>query len=476
MLTRKPRKGDLVDVQVEGLDDRGRSTGEVEGVRVRLRAVPPGAKVRGRVLRKRRGVLEVDPLEILDPGPNLAEPRCEHFGSCGGCSLQNLAYAAQLEELGRLLARWLEPLEPHALDGRLEVEPILGCEDPWHYRNKMDFTFGTRRWIEADEPEEAPNGFALGLHVPRRFDKVLDVRDCSIAFPEASSIVATTRRLAVEQGLSAWDVRAHTGLLRHLVLRKSWASGEVMANLVTTEESSDALRPLVEGMLAAHPELSTLVQSVNPGVALVAVGEKEVLWHGSGRIEEVVRGLRFSISAGSFFQTNSTQAVRLLEIVLEQARVQPGDVVHDLYCGAGFFSLALARAGAEVHGFEIVAEAIEDARRNAALNGVEGVRFREGDLALLGEEAVLERAGSLPPRICIVDPPRAGLHKKVVAALGRLAPRRIVYVSCNPKGAIADLVELCALGYRVGPVCPVDLFPHTPHLECVFTLERGTSP
>jgi 23S rRNA (uracil1939-C5)-methyltransferase len=432
-----------------------------------------GARVRAEVVKRRRERVEARVGSVLVPSPHAEPARCPHVGSCGGCSFQGLAYPAQLAAKERLLAGVLAPLGAR-------IEPALACAQPWHYRNKMDFTFARARWIEPGEPEGAASGFALGLHARGHFHKVLDLRTCSIAFAEAAPILATVRALARARGLAPWDVRARAGLLRHLVLRKSWASGAILADLVTTSAAPEELEPLARELARAHPELTTLVQHVNPGVALVAGGRLERVFHGSGEIEERLGGLSFGISAGSFFQTNTPQAERLLALVRAAAAPRAGETVFDLYCGCGVFALALARdVGPErVVGFELVTSAVEDARANARRNGLAGVRFVAGDLAETLAVETLALRGLARPEVCIVDPPRAGLHPRVSAALRLLGPRRIVYVSCHPRAAVGDVLVLLAAGYRLDRVQPLDLFPHTPHVECVFVLERaaGVAP
>ncbi len=462
MQERKPRKGDLVELDIERLGPKGHGRGRFGEFTFDVRGAVPGSRVRAAVFRRRKNRVDAVIDELLAPSPVACAPRCAHFASCGGCAFQNLEYAAQLEHLAQALGETLAPAEIP------DVAPIVACAQPWNYRNKMDFTFGNKRWIEADEPPDAPNGFAVGLHVAGRFDKILDVRSCEIAFVEANAILASVRELAVAAGLSAWDVREHRGLLRHLVLRKGFATGEIMADLVTTEEAPDAIEPLVARLLERHPGLTTVVQHTNDGVALVA-GGVETVRHGSGVIHEELAGLSFRISAASFFQTNTAQAEELVRIVREEALVVPGARVFDLYCGSGLFSLALAKQGARVTGFELVPSAIDDARLNAGRNGIDAVRFVAGDLV---ETLAAETE---TPDVCVVDPPRPGVHPRVLAMLTALAPERIVYVSCNPKSAVEDLIVLRAGGYRVERARPVDLFPHTPHLECVFTLTRATA-
>ncbi len=468
---RKPARGDLLELVLEEIDERGRTLGRFEEFTVAVRDGVLGSRVRARVLKRRRNGIEAVLVAELAGSPARVTARCPHVASCGGCSFQTLAYSAQLAAKERLLARILAPLAP------ARIEPVLACASPWNYRNKMDFTFGNARWIEPGEPAGAPNGFALGLHARGHFHKVLDVQACEIAFPEAAAIVASMRALAREHALSPWDVRAHTGLLRHLVLRKSWASGAILADLVTTEEARARIEPLAAALLERHPELTTLVQHVNPGVALVASGALARVFRGSGTIEERVDGLAFSISAHSFFQTNTPQAAQLVQQVLAWAEPRPGETVYDLYCGGGLFALALARAAGpeRVIGFELSTSSIEDARSNAERNGLPGVRFVAGDLAVTLTPEWLALRELPRPAVCIVDPPRAGVHASALESLRLLEPRRIVYVSCNPRSAVQDLLFLVASGWHLAGVQPIDLFPHTPHLECVFRLERPTS-
>ncbi len=475
---RKPRRDDLLEAEIEALDRRGQAIGTSGEYAVRLRGGVPGDRWRIRV-RKRRGQrIDAEGSELLEAGAARVAPRCAHAGSCGGCSFQQVAYPAQLEAKHALVS---EALAGAALaDGSAlelpEVEPVLGCAEPWAYRNKMEFSFGSRRWITADEPEGVDASFGLGLHPPGFFSKVIDLRECSILFPGGEAILRSARELALEQGLEPWDVRAHTGFLRHLVLRHGVHTGEVMVNVVTSAEDPERFAPFAAGLLARHPAITTLVQTVHSGVASVSYGERELTHHGPGHIEEELLGLRFRVSARSFFQTNTVQAERLFEIVREEAALTGGEVVYDLYSGAGTIALVLASAVRDVLAFEQVPEAVADARRNAERNDVSNVRFFEGDVLAELDAAVAEGSELPRPDVCIVDPPRAGLHPKVPPKLLALAPERLVYVSCNVHNGAQDIAKLVAGGYRVTRIRPVDLFPHTPHVECVVTLERVAAP
>lgn len=471
---RKPRHGDEFELVLSHFERRGQSVGQTqdaEGVpyRGRLRGGAPGDRLRAMVVKRRRDVLDMRALELLEAGPARVQPRCEHHASCGGCSFQECSYEEQLLQKHRQLC---EALAGAGLELEADVAPVVGCEEPWAYRNKMEFSFGSRRWVEFDEPEDADSSFALGLHAPGRFDKVLDLRECRIVFDEGEAILKSAGRLAREQGLPPWDVREHTGFLRHLVVRHGANTGEVMVNLVTFSESPELMQPFASALLEAHPEITTLVQTIHSGVASVAHGERELTLHGPGYIEEQLLGLRFRISARSFFQVNTRQAELLFEHVRGEAAPSGEEIVYDLYSGAGTIALLLAPKAREVYAFEQVPEAVADARRNAAANGIGNVHFHEGDVLKQLDRAIGESPELPRPDVVIVDPPRAGLHPKVPAKLLELGAARLVYVSCNLNNGAKDIAELVAGGYQVRRIQPVDLFPHTPHVECVVTLER----
>jgi 23S rRNA (uracil1939-C5)-methyltransferase len=462
----KPRRGEDLEVLVERIDARGRARGKATHVTGRydvvLRRGSPGARVTARVQRRRGEKVEARIVAVLDEGPEAVAPRCPHFGVCGGCSFQDVRYAAQLELKRHMVEQALQD-EGHSI----EVEASVGCDDPWAYRNKMDFSFSARRWVGEDEPENAPADFALGLHPAGQFHKVLDVEACPIQHEECTAIVQTARRLAREQELAPWHIQRHEGLLRHLVLRRSAATGEILVVLATVEEAAEQVPNYAAALVAAHPSIATVVQSINPHSAQTAIGERELVLHGSGAIHERLSGLEFRLSARSFFQTNTAQAERLVELVRAAVAPRASDVLFDVYCGAGVLGLALARDVHELHGFELVEAAVKDAWQNATHNRILNARFVAGDVV-----ESLNAPGLASPDLVIVDPPRAGLHPKILPALGAMPCRRLVYVSCNPRSAASDVAALAVAGLRLVRAQPVDLFPHTAHVETVLTLER----
>lgn len=468
---RKPRPGDVHEVEIESFDSRGRGVAHREGMTWSVKRGVVGARVNAQVLRRRGSNVESIALDTIRASPLATTPVCAHFGACGGCSLQDLSYSAQVAGLhalvvGAFRARGL---------AHVTIDPVESAPTTSRYRNKMEFSFSTRRWVAPDEPENAPNGFALGQHAVGVHGKVVDVFSCAIQATEADAILATARALALEMALAPWDPKFHTGLLRHLVLRVAGSTGEILVNLVTSDEAPDRIDPFVAAIVARHPAVTTFVQNVNSRPADTAIGDpgRERVLHGGGVIHERLLGLEFTLSAGSFFQTNSLQAARLFTIVREEAALTGVETVYDLYCGTGTISLVLARDAREVLGFELVASAVADARANAARNGVTNVRFFEGDALELSAPEFAAREGLPMPDVCVVDPPRAGLHKKVLAHVASLPARRIVYVSCHYPAAAQDAAELERLGWRLVRVRPIDLFPHTPHVECVLVFERG---
>ena len=460
---RKPRRGDVVLVRVDGFDARGAATGTSSDYSVRLRRGLPGELVRARVLRRRRSRIDAVTLERLEESPRRIPARCAHFGSCGGCALQDLDYAAQLEGKRALLVSALASRP--ALLG-IAVEPVLPAPDPFGYRNKMEFSFGAQRWIESREPEGTLAGPALGLHARTVYSKVVDVTSCAIQSPAADLVLAATREIAIAHGLSFWNAHEHRGLLRHLVLRVARGTGEILVGIVTSEDAREAVDLLAGELVARSLGVTTIVHGVNARPADTATVDEARVVFGSGRIRERLLDLVFSLSLASFFQTNSRGAERLVELVREEAALSGSETVFDLYCGTGALGLSLARSAREVVGFEITKAAVLDAQENAAANGIANARFVEGDV-LAGLALVPER-----PDLVLLDPPRPGLHPRMIPALLGLAPPRIVHVSCNPAALARDLEALVLGGYRPGAIRPIDLFPHTPHIECVVRLDR----
>ncbi len=477
--SRLPKKGDTLELTVDSLAYGGKGVARHEGFVVFVQRALPGQQVRARIIKRRRGFAEAWVEELLRPSPDVDEPRCAHFGVCGGCATQNYPYQKQLEQKQAQVEDLFARLGGFA---DVQVQPIIGCRETYHYRNKMEFTFSPHPWIiDLNNPGSVPP-LALGLHVPGRFDKVLDIHECHLQNPVGNSILQLVKTKVEEHDLEPYDIKAHTGFLRYLVIRtarfgstdNSVDSPEVMVNFVTSREEPQRLKPLVDELAATFPQVVSIVNNINTRKAAVAYGEWEILLHGKPIITEDLRGLAFDISANSFFQTNTGQAELLYELIEQACALSGKEVVYDLYCGTGTIALALARRTQEVTGFEVVSPAVEDAARNAIINEIYNARFFHADLStryFTTQGKRLQRQVP-PPDVIVSDPPRAGMHPKLVEEIIALGPHRVVYVSCNPATQVRDVRLLCDGGYRLTSIQPVDMFPHTPHIENICVLER----
>jgi len=469
-----PARGDELELTPDRLADDGRCVGRVNGLVVFVRGAAPGDTVKARVVKVKKQFIEAIAEVVVRPSPLRTTPRCRSFGVCGGCRLQHLRYEAQLEFKRQQVVDALERI------GGLRdvsVNPTLASPREYFYRNKMEFSFG-ERWLTREELDAAGDTkvrsrFALGLHVPRRFDRVLDLEECWLLSERSHHIVNKVRAFCLQRGLSIYSTVTHTGYLRNLVIREGTNTGELMVNLVTSEEHPALNSALAEFLLAEYAFITTIVNNVTQRKSLVAVGDREVVVHGPGFITDRIGDMVYRISANSFFQTNTLQAERLYDLVRTMARLQPDDVVFDLYSGIGTIALHLAAGVRSVVGIEAVEAAVQDARSNAAAGGRTNCSFILGDLKdrLTKDTAWLDRHPR--PTVIVTDPPRSGMHEKVVQQLLALTPERIVYVSCNPATQARDLALLCAGdSYRIDAIQPVDMFPHTSHVENVVALFR----
>lgn len=465
----RPKKGAVLDLAIEKFADRGKSLARHDGYVVFVAGAVPGDRVRARLVKRRKTFGEARLMEVLEASPLRTEPRCEYFWDCGGCKWQHVAYDAQLEAKRQSVEDALRHLGGFR---EVAVPAPLGAERTYFYRNKMEFSFAAHRWLtdwEIASGDDFDRDFALGLHVPGRFDKVLDLKACYLQSEWSVRLVNATRAFAKAQGWAPWDVHAHTGYLRHLVIRTPEHVPEKMVNLVTNGRDDERMAAYAAFLRAEFPEVTTLTNTINTGVAQTAFGEEIVTVFGPGVVHDRIGGHTFEIAPNAFFQTNTRQAERLYEVARDFAEFKPDDLVYDLYCGAGTISLFVAPHVREVVGVELVEEAVANARANAEKNGVGNCTFVAGDMLRLFTPAFVEAHGR--PDVLIVDPPRAGLHPKVVEQIARLRPERFVYVSCNPQTQARDLALLGG-GYRIEAVQPVDLFPHTHHIENVIGLRR----
>ena len=461
-------RGELIDLDIEKFADKGKSLARVDGYVIFVEGAVPGDRVRAYVHNPKSSYAEAKLDTLLAPSDLRTEPRCRYADECGGCKWQHVRYEAQLD-MKRQSVR--EAFEQQTDFSDVEVRPTLGSPKRFFYRNKMDFDFSADRWLTRDEIDtgkEFDTNFALGLHVPGNFFKVLDLEECHLHSERSVRLVNGIRSFVKEHEWKPWDIRNQEGFLRHLVLRTGEQTGDCMVNLVTYGAPTDRIASVAEFLQDDFPEVTTFIHTNHTGKSQNPEGEEQVVF-GPGVIYDEIGDYRFEISPSAFFQTNTLQAEQLYEVARAFADLRPSDRLYDLYCGAGTISLYMSENVDEVIGAELVEDAVANARTNAEMNGVDNCTFVSGDLKELFTSAFVETHGE--PDVLIVDPPRAGMHKDVVAQIAELAPERFVYVSCNPQTQVRDLERLRDL-YRIDAVQPVDMFPHTPHVENVVRLTR----
>jgi 23S rRNA (uracil1939-C5)-methyltransferase len=445
----RPARGEVLELTVDALAFGGSGVARRDGYVVFVAGGLPGDRVRAEVHKAKRAYAEARAIEILDRSPDRIEPRAAHPGA----PWQVLPYERQLEVKQAQVRDALKRI------GRLEgfeLEPVMPAVEEWRYRNKLEYSFGT----------DADGRLVCGFHAPGHWEEIVEVTDCLLASEPGNAARERVVEWCRAQGLPAFDRRTREGFLRNLVVRESRSRGDLQVRLVTAPGELDRA-----GLIEAAGPVGGLLWTQTDSVAETTQDGETELLAGSDRLEEEIGGMRVRISSSAFFQTNTEMAERLYRLAIDYAQPSGTDRVYDLYCGIGTIGLLMAPRAAEVWGLELVEEAIADAIANAQLNEVENARFFAGDVRLALRELV-ERAGR--PDVLVVDPPRSGLSQKVVRRIIEAAPRRIVYVSCNPTTLAPNAAQLVEAGYQVRKVRPVDMFPQTPHIECVALLERGS--
>ncbi|MBN1543473.1 23S rRNA (uracil(1939)-C(5))-methyltransferase RlmD [candidate division KSB1 bacterium] len=470
------QKGDELELTIEDLAFGGQGVARVDKWVVFVERTLPGQKIRARIVKKRKNYLQAHVTALLSPSPHQIAPECAHFGDCGGCLLQNLDYSQQLAAKTDQVVDALQRLGGFR---DVTVDPIIPSRELYFYRNKMEFSFSRSRWLTpceiASGADLTQEGLFLGLHAKGFYDKIIDIVDCRLIDPLANEIVDAVREFARQSGLPAYSTRDHNGFYRFLVLRRSKRVDEWMVNLITRDYNDLIVAEFTRQMTQRFPQITSLLMSTTASKAAVAFSEQETVLAGKSTIDEKIGDWVFEISSNSFFQTNSMQAAVLYEQVRRDARLTGGENVYDLYCGAGTISIFMSRDAARVTGFEAIPSAVNDAQRNCVRNRVDNCEFVAGDLKDLLADTDFRLHQHGKPDVMIIDPPRSGMHSKTVEAILQLAPQRIVHVSCNPTTLARDLQILCRTDYQLLKVTPVDMFPHTAHIEAVAVLERKTS-
>lgn len=464
------RKKEIIlgNVEIIGVAAEGKAIAKVDGTVVFVEFGVPGDIVDIKVTRKKKNYIEGFILNMIKPSEHRLEPFCEHFGICGGCKWQQLPYSMQLK------AKQQQVYDQLVRIGHLdipEISPIVPSDETRYYRNKLEFTFSQRRWILDGEDYEIlseKERLGLGFHVARFFDKVLDIKHCHLQKEPSNAIRLFVKDYALKNNLTFFNIREQVGFLRNLIIRTT-ETGGLMVIMVFYHEDVDARKALLNALDENFPQITSLYYVINEKANDSLSDQKCILYKGHEAIYEYMEGLKFKIGPKSFYQTNSKQAYKLYSIARELAALTGNEVVYDLYTGTGTIAQFVSKDASKVMGIEYVPEAIEDAKLNAKTNNITNCEFYAGDMKDVLTDEFVEEHGK--PNVIILDPPRAGIHPDVAQVILNSSPERIVYVSCNPASQARDLEILCK-NYKITEVRPIDMFPHTHHVENVVGLER----
>ena len=455
-------------LEITTLAAEGKAMGKHDNQVVFVPMAVPGDVVDVQIRKHHRRFMEGTVVRFVKKSELRVDHFCEHFGVCGGCKWQNLPYEEQLKQKTKQVEDQLVRI------GHLdipEVRPCLGSERTREYRNKLEFTFADKRWLtyeEIAEGGEIAAAPAVGFHIPGCFDKVLDINKCHLQIDLSNRIRLAIKAFCVDNGYSFHNARAHEGLMRTMVVRTA-STGEVMVIVVFNENDKERIDALMSHLEREFPEITSLIYMINEKWNDSLGDGEPICFAGKDHIIEEMEGLKFKVGPKSFYQTNSEQAYELYKITREFADLQPTDVLYDLYTGTGTIANFCARRAQKVVGVEYVPEAIEDAKINSAINGIENTVFYAGDMKDVMSDEFISRNGR--PDVIILDPPRAGVDERVLEVIKRAAPERMVYVSCNPSTQARDLALLSDM-YEILAVQPVDMFPHTHHVENVVKLRK----
>jgi 23S rRNA (uracil1939-C5)-methyltransferase len=453
---------EIIDVAAEG-----KSIGKADGVVVFVPFAAPGDIVDVQVVRKRKNYIEAVPVTFHKYSNQRVAPVCSHFGLCGGCKWQHLPYEMQLVYKQKQVEDQLVRI------GKLSVpsvNPTLPSHNQLFYRNKLEFTFSASRWLTQDEINSGQDfdRKALGFHIPEMFDKVFNVDKCWLQSDPSNAIRDEIKAFAIEKDLSFFDLRNHTGLLRNLIIRTS-GTGDIMVIVCFGENDEASIEMVLDHLAEKFPQITSLLYVVNQKQNDTITDQDVLCYRGNDHFFEEMEGLRFKIGPKSFYQTNLEQAYELYKITRNFASLKPNDVVYDLYTGTGTIANFVAKSAFKVVGIEYVPEAIEDAKVNSQINNINNTTFFAGDIKNVLTTDFIGQQGR--PDVIILDPPRAGVHEDVIGAIHFASPTKIVYVSCNPASQARDLALLDD-AYQITDVQPVDMFPHTQHVENVVKLVR----
>ena len=458
------RRGDTIELMVEKVVYGGRGLTHLNNIAIFVANSVPGDRVSAKIVKTKRNFAEAQALEVIEASAHRVVPPCPYSDFCGGCTWQCIEYEKQLEYKHALVVELLNHI---GMVTDFTMHPPLAAPQIFAYRNKMEFSFSNKRWLlpKKKKKKKDNDSFALGLHVPGTFDKIIDIEGCLLQQEVGNKILREAKKYIRESGIPVYGLKTHHGFWRYLMLRHSYFYDQWMVNIITSDKRDAPIQLLASSLNAKFKQIATIVNNINTRKGGTAVGEWEKVVTGEGYIKDKIGTLTFEISGNSFFQTNTMMAERLCQSIKDFASLTGKETVFDLYSGIGTISLFLASQAAHIMGVDISNAAIEDAKRNCQLNGIDNCEFFCGDVKTFLSESKIQ------PDVVIADPPRVGMQRGVIDRIGRLLPKRIIYISCNPSTLARD-IALLKEWYMLKEVQLIDLFPHTYHIESVARLEK----
>lgn len=459
---KKLKRGQEVELIISDLAFGGTGISKVDNLIFFVKDAIPNQKVIAKISKVKKKYIEAFKVKTLKKSSIEINPECEHFKYCGGCTIQQMEYSKQLFYKEKQVFDIFNKI------GGIEnptINSILGCDEIFFYRNKMEYTFSDNPWFIDNE---SYNNIIVGLHVPKRFDKILNINQCHINYEIFNHIIDIARQVSNSKKMIAYDVVKHTGFLRYLVLRVGIQTEEIMVNIVTSEFQQEAMNVFSKKIIRAIPNVRSIINTINANKNNTAKGDTKIIY-GTPHINEKIGDYTFKISPNSFFQTNSYQVKTLYDYIVKTANFKKNDIIYDLYCGTGTIGIYISSFVKTIYGIEIINEAIEDAEYNAKMNHVSNCHFYSSDIKRFFSQKKIDIE---KPDIVIIDPPRPGLHADVIQDIINLSPSKIIYVSCNPSTQARDVKKFQNNSYNLSDIQPIDMFPHTPHIECIVTLKK----
>ena len=475
------KKNDLIELIIEDYAFEGKGVAKInfpgdDGTKKKyvifVNNAYPGDKVLCKIYKIKKSYAEAAVEKILISSSFRTVAKCRYFGVCGGCKQQDMEYKYQLEMKRKQVKDIFSRIGGFL---NLEIEEILPSSKIYFYRNKMEFSFADKRWLTpleiVNHDKITDKNFALGLHIPGTFDKVLDITECHLQSEISNQILNETRKFFKSNDTSIYSTKTHTGYLRNLIIRQSASTSDLMINLVTSENNERLFTKYFQNLSRKYPEITTIVNNINTKMGQTSIGDYEKIYWGNGYIFDKIGNYSFRISANSFFQTNTLQAEHLYKTALEFADFSGNEIVYDLYSGAGTIAIFISGAVLSVWGFENILQANKDAEYNSILNKVKNTKYVMADLNKSFLNHVREHNIPLPD-VIIADPPRSGMNPRTLSDIIKLNPRKIVYISCNPATQVRDIKILYDAGFNISRIKPIDMFPHTFHIENIVLLTK----